>query len=97
MAQQPKVVELASATLASVPEVLRAIADRVEGGAYGRPLNAVVVLETEDEGMRLELFAAGSYNNVHRSLSLLALGQAQLVAGHINHPASGTSDEESGP
>lgn len=84
--------ELPSATLKDVPTVLRAIADRIEEGQYGRPVNAVVVLETEDGGaMRLEVFAAGPFNNVHRSLSLLQLGTTQLAMQHVGHPNAGSS------
>lgn len=86
------VVELPRATLEDVPTVLRAIADRIEAHAYGTPVNAVVVLECQDEGLRIEVFGAGAFNEVQRSLGLLALGSAQLAADHIDHPRRGMDE-----
>lgn len=82
-------VELPSATLQDVPTVLRSLADNIEAGHYGRAINAVVVLETDDEGMRIELFGAGGHNGVRITMGLLAMGQAQLAARFI-HQRAGT-------
>lgn len=69
--------------------VLRSLADNIEAGHYGRAINAVVVLETDDDGMRIELFGAGGHNEVRITMGLLAMGQAQLAARFI-HQRAGT-------
>lgn len=42
--------------------------------------------------VRIEVFGAGAFNEVQRSLGLLALGSAQLAADHIDHPRRGMDE-----
>ncbi len=70
-----KVVQLAQATLADVPRVLRAIADQIEKGDYGTVIAGVVSLEC-DTGV-LEIFGAGAADR-YRALALVTGTQQTL-------------------
>ena len=81
------ITELPRATLQDVPTVLRSIADQLESGVYGPPLNAVVVTESK-EG-RIEVFGAGSFNEWLHSIALLHLGINEIVLRNPRHHQNG--------
>jgi hypothetical protein len=69
--------EIPTATLADIPRVLRAIADQIEAGEYGKVEMVAVVLQDEIGNVRT--FGAGGAD-YYRGMALFQLGIANLVA-----------------
>lgn len=69
------IYELPRATLADIPRVLRAIADEMEAGKYGKTQAAVVVLE--DENGVLNMFGGGAAD-YYRGIALLGLASHSM-------------------
>lgn len=71
-----KIHKLDSAILSDIPNVLRAVADAMEQGSYGKVTAGVMVIETDQH--KLELFGFGAAEK-HRAISLMAGGQQILI------------------
>lgn len=76
MSETAKIYELPKATLAHVPNVLRALADAMESGQYGAIRSLAMVSEGEDGAIRT--FGAGGADYYH-AIALFQLGIADLV------------------
>jgi hypothetical protein len=71
------VLELPSATLEDIPRMLRAIADEMEAGEYGKTQMLVVAME-EDNG-NVRTFGGGGAD-WYRAIALFHLGIENLLA-----------------
>jgi hypothetical protein len=73
------IVELPQATLESIPKVLRAIADEIERGEYGKvDMAALVVKNTSGD---IQAFGAGGAD---RAVTLFHMGINFLLNGEDN-------------
>ncbi|HWH83228.1 MAG TPA: hypothetical protein VNU71_13435 [Burkholderiaceae bacterium] len=72
-----KLYELPQYTVRDIPTVLRAIADELEAGAYGKVCMAALV--TEDEHGNVRTFGAGGAD-YYRAMAMFNLGIENLVA-----------------
>lgn len=66
--------ELPTATLENVAAVLRAIADEIDAGKYGRAVSAIVVLQADE----FHAFGAGDANR-YKGVYLLERGKTILM------------------
>jgi hypothetical protein len=75
------IVELPQATLESIPKVLRAIADEIERGEYGKvDMAALVVKNTSGD---IQAFGAGGAD-LYRAVTLFHMGINFLLNGEDN-------------
>lgn len=79
MTDRSNLYELPSSTLADIPRVLRAIADEIEAGKYGKTQVAAVIIESDAGDIRT--FGAGNADH-HRAIAMFHLGIAHLVHLH---------------
>ena len=72
------VVELPQATLESVPKVLRAIADEIERGDFGKVEMAALVMKNSNG--QISAFGAGGAD-FYRAITLFNMGINYLLNG----------------
>lgn len=69
-----KIIELDSATIEDAAKVLRAIADEIDGGKYGKVSAAVVILD----GDEMMLFGSGDASR-YKAVWLLEAAKRELL------------------
>lgn len=77
MIDTAKLYELPQHTLQDIPHVLRAIADEMEAGEYGKVQMGALVIE--DELGNVRTFGAGGAD-YYRAMAMFQLGIENLVA-----------------
>lgn len=78
LAQEMKIAELPRSTLADTAKVLRAIADEIDEGLYGKVTAGILVIQG-DYG--IDTFGTG-IADFYRALALLELGKHHLLEGN---------------
>ena len=75
------IVELPQATLESIPKVLRAIADEIERGEYGKV--EMAALAVKNSSGDIKAFGAGAAD-LYRAVTLFHMGINFLLNGEDN-------------